>query len=94
MFLLNLFLINVTGEYYSITLVSVCIILSGTGQSKRSKASKKKKKKKNTHTQAQPSKSLLKNRITSNIVQDSIQFQFNSFLLFTLYNIFTLYIVG
>ena len=93
MFLLNLFLINVTGEYYSITLVSVCIILSGTGQSKRSKASKKQNKKK-THTQAQPSKSLLKNRITSNIVQDSIQFQFNSVLLFTLYNIFTLYIVG
>ena len=50
MFLLNLFLINIKGEYYNITLVSVCIIVSGTGQSKRSKTSKKKNNNNNRHT--------------------------------------------
>ena len=53
-FLLKLFLINIKGEYYNITLVSVCIILSGTGQSKRFKTSKKK-----THTHTDTTKQKL-----------------------------------
>ena len=54
----------------------------------------KKQQQTHTHRHNQAKAYYFNNRITSNIVQDSIQFQFNSVLLFTLYNIFTLYIVG
>ena len=71
-------------------------LFQALGRAKGLKPQKKKTTTTDTHTHRhnQAKAYYFNKRITSNIVQDSIQFQFNSVLLFTLYNIFTLYIVG